>query len=306
MPRPSFSGGARCVLRVSGCGANLSGVTNANVPANGQPQTPKPHNPYAAEDASYEVNAADRPANGAANGADSSDEKQNLPWYVEIPVVVVLTLVIMFVLQTFIGRLYVIPSASMEPTLHGEDGSGDRIFVEKVSYYFSDPEPGDVIVFAGTDSWNTGFSSNRSSNPAIRGLQEVGSWVGLVPKDENTLVKRIIATGGQTVSCQAGDPAVMVDGKPIDQSYILQPNFYPVDEETGSDACGGPYFGPVTVPEGHYFMMGDNRTNSLDSRYHLGDQFQGTIPEENIRGKVQAVVFPLNRLQGVSDLDIQQ
>lgn len=241
-----------------------------------------------------------------ANQPAGQVEKQETPWYIEIPVVVLLTLAIMFVLQTFIGRLYVIPSASMEPTLHGENGSGDRIFVEKVSYYFSDPEPGDVVVFKGTDSWNTGFSSNRSDNTFVRGMQEVGSWVGLVPKDENTLVKRIIATGGQTVSCQAGDPAVMVDGKPIDQSYILQPNYYPVDPATGSNACGGNYFGPITVPEGNYFMMGDNRTNSADSRYHLGDQYEGTIPRENLRGKVKAVVFPLNRAGGVADPHIQQ
>lgn len=284
-------------------GANVSRVTNVNGPVGGQqPHQPaQPHNPYAKQQ--Y---APAQPARAERTPAGSREEKSELPWYVEIPVVVVLTLLIMFVIQTFIGRLYVIPSASMEPTLHGENGSGDRIFVEKVSYYFSDPEPGDVIVFAGTDSWNTGFDSNRSSNPVVRGMQEVGSWVGLVPKDENTLVKRIIATGGQTVSCQAGDPAVMVDGKPIDQSYTLQPNFYPVDQSQGSDACGGPYFGPVTVPEGHYFMMGDNRTNSLDSRAHMGDELQGTIPEENIRGKVKAVVFPLSRIQGVDDPDIQQ
>lgn len=237
--------------------------------------------------------------------ADQVKAKET-PWYIEIPVVVLLTLAIMFVLQTFIGRLYVIPSASMEPTLHGENGSGDRIFVEKVSYYFSDPEPGDVAVFKGTDSWNTGFSSNRSDNTFVRGMQEIGSWVGLVPKDENTLVKRIIATGGQTVSCQAGDPAVMVDGKPIDQSYTLQPSFYPVDTTTGSDACGGAYFGPIRVPEGNYFMMGDNRTNSADSRYHLGDQYQGTIPRENLRGKVEAIVFPLDRMGGVADPEIQR
>ena len=284
-------------------GANVSRVTNVNGPAGGQqPNQPaQPHNPYA-----HQRYAPAQPARAERTPAGTQEENKELPWYVEIPVVVVLTLLIMFVIQTFIGRLYVIPSASMEPTLHGENGSGDRIFVEKVSYYFSDPEPGDVIVFAGTDSWNTGFDSNRSSNPVVRGMQEVGSWVGLVPKDENTLVKRIIATGGQTVSCQAGDPAVMVDGKPIDQSYTLQPSFYPVDQSQGSDACGGPYFGPVTVPEGHYFMMGDNRTNSLDSRAHMGDELQGTIPEENIRGKVKAIVFPLSRMQGVDDPDIQQ
>lgn len=281
-------------------------MTNPNETAGEPPETTSStrKDPNTATASSTSGVAAAPASQGAAKTQDSQDSET--PWYIEIPVVIVLTLAILFVIQTFIGRLYLIPSSSMEPTLHGLNGEGDRILVEKVSYYFSDPEPGDVVVFKGTDSWNAHFATNRSSNPFVRGMQELGSWVGLVPKDENTLVKRIIATGGQTVSCQEGDPAVMVDGSPIDQSYTLDPPMYPVDESQGSQACGGPYFGPVEVPEGHYFMMGDNRTNSMDSRFHLGDQFQGTIPQENLRGKVQVVVFPLNHFGVVADPDIQQ
>lgn len=220
-----------------------------------------------------------------------------MPWYIEIPVVVVITFLVIFLIQTFIGRVYVIPSASMEPTLHGCTGcTGDRIFVEKVSYYASDPEPGDVIVFAGTDSWNESFVSTRSDNAVVRGLQNIGTAIGLVAPDENDLVKRIVATGGQTVSCQEGDPAVMVDGQPTDQSFTMSPPQNPVNPETGSEACGGDYFGPVTVPDGNVFVMGDNRTNSQDSRYHLGDEYQGTIPEENIRGKIAARIWPPARI----------
>lgn len=236
----------------------------------------------------------------------STSEKKSAPWYIEIPVVILVTLLAIFLIQTFVGRVYMIPSQSMEPTLHGCEGcTGDRIFVDKVSYRFSDPEPGDVVVFKGTDSWNSGFISQRSTNDVVRTLQNLGSYVGLVAPDENDLVKRIVATGGQTVSCQAGDSAVMVDGSPIDQSYTMQPSAYPVNPMTGSEACGGDYFGPIQVPEGNYFMMGDNRTNSLDSRAHVGDQYQGTIPRENIRGKVQVIIFPFNRIGSVKDLDIQ-
>nr|WP_200257043.1 signal peptidase I [Corynebacterium antarcticum] len=245
------------------------------------------------------------------DAADPADEprgqkKNAYPWYVEIPVVVVLTLVVVAIMQLFVGRIYLIPSQSMEPTLHGCEGcTGDRIAVDKLTYRFSDPKPGDVVVFKGTDSWNSQFTTHRSENPAIRGLQNLGSYVGLVAPDENTLVKRIIATGGQTIECQAGDPGVMVDGKKVDDSFIQRPPTYPIDERTGSVECGGAFFGPITVPAGNIFVMGDNRTNSADSRYHLGDQFQGTIPEENIRGKVQAIILPISRIGLVDDPDIQ-
>ncbi|AKK11362.1 signal peptidase I [Corynebacterium uterequi] len=237
---------------------------------------------------------------------DHAEKEAALPWWVEFPLIIVVTMVCMFLLQTFVGRVYLIPSASMEPTLHGCDGcTGDRILVERLSYYVSDPEPGDVVVFEGTDSWNSFFVSYRSENVVVRGLQNLGSYVGLVAPDENNLVKRIVAEGGQTVRCLPGDSSVMVDDQPTDQSFTLQPLQYPVNPETGSEACGGDYFGPITVPEGHYFMMGDNRTNSADSRAHIGDPLQGTIPEENIRGKVQAIILPLNRIGGVDDPEIQ-
>lgn len=232
-------------------------------------------------------------------------EKKPTPWYIEIPVVVVLTVVFMIVIQALIGRIYLIPSQSMEPTLHGCAGcTGDRIFVQKVSYYFSDPEPGDVVVFKGTDSWNSGFITNRSDNPVVRGLQNLGSTVGLIPPDENDLVKRVIATGGQTVQCLAGDPGVMVDGAKVDDSYTLQPTQYPINPATGSQECGGEYFGPIQVPAEHLFMMGDNRTNSADSRYHLGDEHQGTIPVDNVKGKVSFIVFPLSRFGGDINTDL--
>lgn len=245
--------------------------------------------------------------NQDASDAQRNQQKKEAPWYIEIPVVLLLTFFIIFLFHTFIGRLYVIPSASMEPTLHGCEGcTGDRIFVDKITYRLRDPEPGDVVVFKGTGSWNEGYVSQRSENPVIRGVQNGLGYVGLVAPDENDLVKRIIAVGGQTVQCLAGDPGIMVDGKEVDSSYIQNPPAYPTISSMGSEACGGEYFGPVTIPEDHIWVMGDNRTNSRDSRWHMGDELQGTVPEDNIRGKVDAIVFPFNRIGIVESYNIQE
>lgn len=234
----------------------------------------------------------------------TTKKKKTYPWWVEMPIIIVVTLLILGAFNTFVGRLYLIPSESMEPTLHGCAGCvPDRIFVNKLAYGEGEsPTPGDVVVFVGTDSWNTSYVSQRSDNRVIRGIQNAASYIGLVAPDENTLVKRVIATGGQTVRCQAGDPGIMVDDKPLKEPYINSPPVNPVNPSTGSDECGGEYFGPVTVPQGNIWVMGDNRTNSLDSRGHMGDEFQGTIPVDNVVGKVVAIVLPFDRIGTVKAL----
>lgn len=256
------------------------------------------------------ADSQDQNGKNGENGKSSKKEKKQkktYPWWVEMPIIILVTLLVLGAFNTFVGRLYLIPSESMEPTLHGCAGcTPDRIYVNKLAYLGDkSPKPGDVIVFVGTDSWNEGFTTKRSKNEVVRGLQNLGSTIGIVAPDENTLVKRVIATGGQTVQCQAGDPGIMVDGKKIDDSYTMKPPVNPIDPTTGSEACQGDYFGPVTVPKDSLWMMGDNRTNSLDSRAHIGDEHQGTIPVSNVVGKVEAIVFPINRIGLVKSLPIQ-
>ena len=243
-----------------------------------------------------------------AAAVEPEKQKKTYPWWVEMPIIIVVTMLLLGAFNTFVGRMYLIPSESMEPTLHGCAGcTPDRIFVNKLAYRGDkEPEAGDVIVFVGTDSWNESYTSKRSSNKVIGGLQTAGEKVGLLAPDENTLVKRVIATGGQTVQCRKGDPGIMVNGKKVDDSYTMNPPVNPIDTTRGSKECQGNYFGPITIPDGSLWMMGDNRTNSFDSRGHIGDQYQGTIPVENVVGRVESIVLPFNRIGGVDSLPIQQ
>lgn len=216
-----------------------------------------------------------------------------------LPVLVVVALLLSFGIQTFLARVYVIPSQSMEPTLIGCTGCGvtnDRIVVDKLTYRFTDPRPGDVVVFAGPDSWNTEFTSSRSSNVLVRGLKQVGAIVGLAPPDERDFVKRVIATGGQTVKCCDAEGRVQVDGKPLIEPYVVHDFlFAPRTTDCTSSVVSGRCFPAVTVPRGHLWMMGDNRDNSADSRYHVGDDARGTVPVENVIGKARVVVVPVSR-----------
>jgi signal peptidase I len=253
---------------------------------------------------------------GGEPETDESPPKRRHSALREGAILVTIAIVLYYVMLTFVARPYLIPSESMEPTLHGCAGcTGDRIMVDKISYRFGEPQPGDVIVFKGPANWSIGYKSIRSDNPALRVVQDALSFVGFVPPDENDLVKRVIATGGQTVECRA-TTGLTVDGKRLDEPYLdpstmmADPAVYP---------CLGNEFGPVTVPEGRLWVMGDNRTHSADSRAHCsnlpadaqrgllctGDPTAGTIPVGNVIGKAQFIAWPPGRWGGVDSVNPQ-
>ncbi|MFB8274384.1 signal peptidase I [Nocardia colli] len=231
-------------------------------------------------------------------------EKKQRPFWQELPILVVIAAVIAALMVTFVGRPYVIPSQSMETTLHGCAGcTGDRIYVQKLSYYWGDPKPGDVVVFVGPPSWNTHYQSIRSDNAVARGVQNFFSFFGLVPPDENDLVKRVIAVGGQTVQCCDAQGRVLVDGKPLDEPYARYLLPYVPGQPYGPG--GGREFKPVKVPEGHLWVMGDNRNESADSRAHITDELQGTVPVDNVRGKAVFKIWPPSRIGPVRSENAQ-
>lgn len=242
-----------------------------------------------------------------ADAKTARREKKPRSFWRELPILILVALVLSFLLQTFIARVYLIPSESMEPTLHGCPGcTGDRIVVEKIGYRFGEPEPGDVVVFRGPDSWNSEFVSTRSSNTIVRGAQEVGSLIGIVAPDENDLVKRVIATGGQTVECCDDQGRVLVDGKPLDEPYITMDfPFTPGTLTCDTDLKSGRCFPAVTVPDGHLWVMGDNRSNSADSRFHVSDETMGTVPVDNVIGKAFMIALPPSRWGTIDAPNIQ-
>ena len=281
----------------------------------------RPEARSAVDEPATQTGPATRETPDTPEGPEPDGKKRSL--LRESVVLVSIALVLYYLTLTFVARPYLIPSESMEPTLHGCRGCvGDRIVVDKVSYRFHPPRAGDVVVFRGPPSWNVGYRSIRSHNTAVRWVQNALSFVALVPPDENDLVKRIIAVGGQTVQCRS-DTGLTVDGEPLREPYLnpatmrADPAVYPCLGSSG----GNVEFGPVVVPGGRLWMMGDNRTHSADSRAHcdnVGTEMQrglwctgddsdaGTVPVGNVIGKARFIAWPPGRWGLVDSVNPQQ
>lgn len=192
--------------------------------------------------------------------------------------VILYALVIAFLVKTFLLRGFYIPSGSMEQTLQ----VNDRVFINVAGSYFSDPKRGDVIVFKDSQGWIP--STQKTSSP----LKDALSFAGILPDtSSNFLVKRVIGTPGDVVESD-GNGKIKVNGVEITEPYL-----YP-----GNPPSEVPF--KVTVPAGKYFVMGDHRSNSADSRYHISD---GTafISKDDVQGNVFVVAWPLNHFGLMQD-----
>jgi len=169
-----------------------------------------------------------------------------LRWLGELVLMVVLAFVLASGIRTFVVQPYVIPTGSMIPTIE----IGERVLANKFIYRFSDPKPGDVVVF---------------DDPT-----------GTVP----TLIKRVIAVGGQTFDIR--DDGVYVDDVRVDEPYTY-----------GKPTEPGDVVLPITIPEGEVWLMGDNRTNSHDARWF------GPQPVSIIRGRAFLRYWPIGRIAGL-------
>ncbi|MFF0219250.1 signal peptidase I [Streptomyces vinaceus] len=217
---------------------------------------------------------AERGAEGEDSGAEA---KPHRSFWKELPLLIGIALLLALLIKTFLVQAFSIPSDSMQNTLQ----RGDRVLVDKLTPWFgSEPERGEVVVFHDPASWLAG-----EPTPEPNFAQQILSKIGLMPSaDEKDLIKRTIAIGGDTVECKKGGP-VVVNGKELDEPYI-----YP-----GNTPCDDAPFGPITVPKGKIWVMGDHRQNSQDSRYHMQDSTQGFVPVDKVVGRAVVVAWPITR-----------
>ena len=181
-------------------------------------------------------------------------------WVIEWAVILMAVLLCTVLLRTYVVQSFYIPSPSMVPTLQ----VGDRIMVNKLSYDLHGVHRGDVVVF---------------KRPPLE------------QQDFPDLVKRVVGLPGETISTRDGH--VYINGKLLAEPWLPPgPNSYtgalPSDQHPQFNMPG-----PVTIPAGEYFVMGDNRTDSEDSR------FFGPIPKALLVGRAMAVVWPLSHAKGV-------
>ncbi|WP_046468135.1 signal peptidase I [Allosalinactinospora lopnorensis] len=215
----------------------------------------------------------------------AKSEKQGSFWK-ELPILIVIALVLAFVIKTWVVQAFYIPSKSMENTLL----IGDRVLVNKVVYQIRDIERGELVVFNGTGSWDEedAVTVQEASNPVSQGFTWVGQQLGVAPTGKD-YIKRVIGVPGDTVECCDSENRVLVNGEPLDETYL-----YPGSQSTHSE------FGPVEVPKGRLWLMGDHREISYDSRLHQNDPGEGSVAEESVVGRAFVLVWPLNRIDVLS------
>jgi signal peptidase I len=187
---------------------------------------------------------------------------EGLPHSVRVGIDWIVTLAgaigVVLLLKAYVVNPYRIPSSSMEPTLHCarpaqgcEAARSDRVLANRLIYHLRDPRRGDVVVF-------------KTPRQAFEACGAGG-----------TFVKRLIGLPGETVSERNG--RIFIDGRPLNEPYVMPARR---DSESGG----------WDVPPGHYFMMGDNRKNSCDSRRW------GAVPRSNLIGTVFATYWPPSRI----------
>lgn len=234
---------------------------------------------------------ADRRADHDDPGKDASDSKEATSrgglWHFvkEVVVVGATALIISFLIKTFLVQAFWIPSGSMEDTLV----VGDRVMVSKIQAGPLEVERGDIVVFEDPGGWMPRVVS-IDRGPLINGAVSALEFVGLSPTGAgNHLIKRVIGVEGDHVVCCDEQGRITVNDEPLAESYLFPGD---LSSEESFD---------ITVPSHSFWMMGDHRSNSRDSRANDdGTGAAGSIPAENVVGQAMVLVWPLDRFEWFS------
>lgn len=203
---------------------------------------------------------------------DDDEQPRGLAGWIETVVVVAGALGIALLVQAFLIKPYKVPTPSMLPTIR----EGQRILADRIGNRLGDPKDGQIMVFNPPATAESGDPSLQCGAPHPSDLPCLKAHGGKLGK---AYVKRVVGVPGDRLQIVHGH--VIRNGRPVDEPYA----------RTCDDAvCNLRAF---TVPGGTYFMMGDNRGNSLDSRYW------GPLPRALVIGRAVATYWPPNRIGGV-------
>ncbi|WP_243057277.1 signal peptidase I [Nocardioides sp. SR21] len=224
----------------------------------------------------------------AGAGAPAA-KKKHLPIWQETLLLLAIALVLAIVIKALFVQAFYIPSESMEPGLVKDD----KILVQKPSYWFGDgPSRGDVVVFEDPGGWLPPEEAATTS-----GIPQLLSKIGLYPSGGH-LVKRVIGVAGDTIVCCDDDGRIEVNGVALDEEDYARPDeagcYGPMPEGGACDWTAGP------VPDGHVFVMGDNRNRSADSSFHLCEGATDCTDDpyvdvDGVVGKVFVLLWPRER-----------
>lgn len=215
---------------------------------------------------------------GKTRGKHAREKKQVHPFWRglrEVALIVVFALVLSALIRAFLLQAFYVPSASMEDTVR----PGDRIVASKITTAISGVKRGEIVVFKDPGGWLP--PQAPPPDDWRTSLRQGLTFIGVLPSDSgDDLVKRVIGIGGDRVACCDAEGRIVVNGVPLDEDYIIGPT-----DQVRFD---------ITVPAGSMFVLGDNRGDSRDSRYHL-DVNDGGVPVEDAVGRVFVVVWPFDR-----------
>ena len=203
------------------------------------------------------------------------------PFWRELFIIVIAALVLTVVIKVFLFQVFSIPSASMENTLL----PGDRILVNRLVYHLRGIDRGDIVVFSGDGSWGPP-PPPLPSNPVERTWEDFTNLIGLSAPGTD-YVKRVIGLPGDHVKCCDAEGRVTVNGVALNESSYLYPGDQPNSDDTSYS---------VVVPPGRLFVLGDHRSDSCDSRCHMLDGDDGTIPENEVVGRAFVIIWPPSRI----------